>query len=401
MEFTPGVSGAGKVSILTAGKDPTYALGLLEGLVSRPLTIDFLADDEMQLSPLAKMPNVNYLNVRSGDQSETVPLRQRVTRFARHYLGLLKYAATTDSKLFHILWYNSIEWFDNSLLLLYYRLMGKRIVYTVHNVNTRERDSRSRLIDRLALKYLYKHVDHILVHSELVKSEIVGRYSVDPGKISVIPFGVNNVVPRTGLTKARAREILGIENGQKILLFFGRIAPYKGLDLMMEALDHLPECRLLIIGRIKEGFDKYRKEVEGLIAAKNHNGRIYMRTDFVPDEEVEIYFKASDLVVLPYKNIYQSGVPFLSYSFGVPVVATNVGSLADSVVEGVTGYVSAPEDPRDLAAKISLFFQSDMYRDNEATRETIIRYVNENHSWDRVSDIVCKVYKTVSGSNGA
>jgi D-inositol-3-phosphate glycosyltransferase len=223
---------------------------------------------------------------------------------------------------------------------------------------------------------------------------LVSEYSVKPGKVTVVPFGVNNVIPRSGLSRSRARELLGIDHEQKTLLFFGNIAPYKGIDLLVKALDYLPECRLLIVGRVKN-CDGYWKDVEDSISQRGLSGRVYKRTDYVPDQEVEIYFKACDLLVLPYKKIYQSGVLFLSYSFGVPVVATNVGALAESVLEGTTGYVSARDDPRDLASKISLFFQSKMYLDPEGTRKSIIQYVNESHSWNRVSDLVYQVYNRI------
>jgi glycosyltransferase involved in cell wall biosynthesis len=389
----PSSNPPAKISILTAGKDPHYALGLLEGLVSKPVQIEFLANDEMRSSPVARSANVSYLNLR-GDQSVNAPLRQKVFRIVRYYLALLRYAATTDSRLFHILWFNKFEWFDNTLLILFYRLLGKRVVYTVHNVSMKERDNRSGLLDRFSLKCLYRQVDHILVHNAQMKDQVVSGYSVAPGKVTVIPFGVNNVIPRSELTRLRARELLGFDRDRKVLLFFGNIAPYKGLDLLIEALDHLPECHLLIVGGVK-GCNDYWKDVEGSITLSGLNGRIHKRIDYVPDEEVEIYFKACDLLVLPYKKIYQSGVIFLSYSFGVPVVATDVGALAESVVEGVTGYVSAANDPRDLASKIGLFFQSKMYRDPDASRRTIIEYVNEMHSWNRVSDVIYQIYSTV------
>lgn len=383
----------GTISVLTAGKDPHYALGLLEGLLSKPLKIDFIANDEMQSSPLVSSTNVSYLNLR-GNQGINASMREKVLRVIRYYLALLKYAMTTKSNLFHILWFNKFELLDNTLLILFYRLLGKHIVYTAHNVNTRERDNCSNLIYKLSLKYLYKHVDHIFVHSAQMKSELVDVYSVGPGKITVIPFPVNNVITHSGLTRSEAREVLGIDDDQKVLLFFGRIARYKGLDLLIQALDCLPGCKLLIVGEIKYS-DGFWNQVEESIFRLGLDNRIYKKIGYVADEDVEIYFKASDLNVLPYKKIYQSGVIFLSYSFGVPVVVTDVGALAESVVEGVTGFVAAPDDPRDMAAKIGMFFQSDMYRYPEASRETIIRHVNEKHSWDRVTDTIYRVYSDV------
>src|SRR5208337_1565687 len=97
--------------------------------------------------------------------------------------------------------------------------------------------------------------------------------------------------------------------------------------------------------------------------------RVLLRADFIPDEETEVYFKAADVLVLPYRHIYQSGVLFLGYSFGLPVVAADVGSLKDDIVEGNTGFVFRPEDPVDLARTIQRYFASDLFADLKSRRQ--------------------------------
>ena len=81
-----------------------------------------------------------------------------------------------------------------------------------------------------------------------------------------------------------------------------------------------------------------------------------LRAEYIPDEETELYFKAADVLVLPYRHIYQSGVLFLGYSFGLPVLAADVGTLKDEIIEGKTGFVFRPEDPVDLASAIERYF---------------------------------------------
>ena len=88
--------------------------------------------------------------------------------------------------------------------------------------------------------------------------------------------------------------------------------------------------------------------------------------DYIPDSETELYFKAADVLALRTQDIFQSGVLFLGYSFGLPVVVTDVGSLRQDVVEGRTGFVCRPEDPHDLAASIARFFSSDLFRNLDA-----------------------------------
>ncbi len=86
-------------------------------------------------------------------------------------------------------------------------------------------------------------------------------------------------------------------------------------------------------------------------------GEYFSRADFIPDDETEVYFKAADVLVLPYRHIYQSGVLFLGYSFGLPVLAADVGALKEDIVEGKTGFVFRPEDPADLAETIARLFR--------------------------------------------
>src|SRR5207244_6644981 len=89
--------------------------------------------------------------------------------------------------------------------------------------------------------------------------------------------------------------------------------------------------------------------------------RIITRIQFIPDNEVELYFKAADVLILPYTDISQSGVPFLAYSFGLPVIATDVGALRDDIIEGKTGLVCAPRNPKVLAHAIRAYFSSELY----------------------------------------
>jgi glycosyltransferase involved in cell wall biosynthesis len=99
--------------------------------------------------------------------------------------------------------------------------------------------------------------------------------------------------------------------------------------------------------------------------------------------------------VLPYRDIYQSGVLFLGYSFGLPVLAADVGSLKDEIVEGKTGFVFRPEDPLDLARILERYFASDLYRELNSRRQEIRDYATERHSWDVVSEMTISVYASL------
>jgi len=152
-----------------------------------------------------------------------------------------------------------------------------------------------------------------------------------------------------------------------------------------------PDYRLIIAGQPK-GDPAYWRLVQQAITDSLVADRIVQRIEYVPDEDTELFFKAADVLILPYTHIFQSGVLFLGYSFGLPVIATDVGSLKLEIVEGETGLVCQPKDARDLAGAIERFFALPMFQKSEATRQAIQQFANERYSWQKVAGITKEVY---------
>lgn len=389
-----------KVSLLTGGGDPTYALPLCSALTSMGVYVDFIAGDAMSTADAVKVENCQYFNLR-GDQNARAPIYRKVFRILTYYYKLITYSVTTDSKVFHILWPSRLwpsrfVYFDRTIINVWYKMLGKRIVYTAHNINEGERDNNDTLLNRLTLKFLYKFVDHIFVHTDKMQLQLIEGFQISDSKITVIPFGINNVLPRSGLTEMEAKHVLNVADHHKTLLFFGIISPYKGLDILIIALSLLRcegnDWRLIIAGSVKKGHNVYWDGIEDTIAKHDLNGTIMRSIEFIPDENVERYFKAADVAILPYRHIFQSGVLLLAYNFGLPVIAADVGALRDSIVEGETGFVCQPENPEDLARTISAYFESDLYKNLKVNRKKIIDYANEQYSWRTVGEITRTVY---------
>jgi glycosyltransferase involved in cell wall biosynthesis len=120
---------------------------------------------------------------------------------------------------------------------------------------------------------------------------------------------------------------------------------------------------------------------------------------FIPDDEVEVYLKGADVLVLPYKEIFQSGVLFLAYAFGLPVVATDVGSFREEIIEGATGFLCDPRDPAEMARAIETYFASDLFKNLDVRRGEIKDYANATHSWHTVADLTCSAYAKMLGIN--
>jgi len=175
-------------------------------------------------------------------------------------------------------------------------------------------------------------------------------------------------------------------------LFFGFIREYKGLRTLLDSMpaikSSLPECRLMIVGDFPS--DKNRAEYEALMEKNGCRESVLLVDGYVPDDEVEKYFAACDLVVLPYDSATQSGIAQIAYGFEKPVVATDVGGLGEVVLEGETGYLVPPKDPEKLAGAIIKFFAEGKNFTENIRREA------HKYSWGRMADIIEDLYRRMS-----
>ena len=226
------------VALLTGAGDKPYALGMAAALTSVGIHVDFVGSDDLSVPELLANPRINFLNLR-GDQREDASANAKVLRVLKYYARLIGYAAKAKPKLFHILWNNKFQLFDCTLLMLYHKLLSKRVVFTAHNVNAGKRDQNDSWLNRILLKVQNSLCDHIFVHTKGMKSEMASEFGIPESKVCVIPFGINNTVPNTSLSSAEARRQLGISSDDKVLLFFGNIAPYKGLEYLIAAVSEL------------------------------------------------------------------------------------------------------------------------------------------------------------------
>lgn len=384
-----------QIGLLTGCQDRPYAFGLSMALASKSVSLDVIGNEEVDSPEMHSLPNLRFLNLRASRRRKVNPLK-KTSQLLAYYGRLIRYAARKRPEILHILWNNKFESFDRTILMRYYRMQGKKIALTVHNVNQARRDGKDSALNRLTLRSQYRLCDHIFVHTQKMKTELLQEFGVTEKRVTVIPFGINNSVPQTDLTRDRARRRLGIAENEKTILFFGRLRPYKGLEHLLAAFEQLTQrgsdYRLIIGSEPKKDSEEYAHKMREMISRVDGQKRILSRIEFIPDADIEQYFKASDVLVLPYKEIFQSGVMFLAYSFGLPVVAANVGSFSEEIVEGRTGFLCNPDDSHDLVRSIERYFASDLYRNLENRRDDIKEYAHAQHSWDVVADMTVNVY---------
>jgi glycosyltransferase involved in cell wall biosynthesis len=383
------------VGILTGGGDKPYAHGLLDALVAQRVPLDFICSDDLNDKSVPADAQVTFLNLR-GSQDPDVGRVAKVRRILLYYARLLSYAVSSQASIFHILWNNKFQWFDRTVLMLLYKAFGKKLIFTAHNVNAGKRDGNDSIVNRLTLKAQYQLSDHIFVHTHSMRSELCSDFSVPDRKVSVIPFGINNTISVSALSGQGARKSLGLKSNEKVLLFFGNVAPYKGLEYLIEAFVNLckldNDYRLVIAGRLKCD-SLYWQSIQDTITAGNVREHIIERIEYIPDCDVEIYFKSADVVILPYTHVFQSGVLFLTYSFGRPVIASDVGSIKEDILEGETGFVCKAKDANDLSKVVEEYFVSELFYTRQKKETSIKSYANERYSWDKVGEATVQVYR--------
>ena len=249
-----------------------------------------------------------------------------------------------------------------------------RVVFICHNVLPHENTPLDRVLTRWALRQGHGFI----VHS---KNDQENLDRLLPGAVvrrTVLPEF--DLCPVLGIGKPEARASLGLDG--RVILFFGLVREYKGVMDLIDAMALLRsrDVSCLIVGEFYDNADKYVSRIEQL--GLEETVRVINR--YVPNEEVEAYFAAADVVVLPYRRATQSAVLQLAYRFERPAIATTVGGLSESVDNGRTGLLVPPRDPKALAAAIGQYFDENL----EPAFAAGIRREKDRFSWDRMIEII-------------
>ena len=178
-----------------------------------------------------------------------------------------------------------------------------------------------------------------------------------------------------------AKKKLGIAEDKKVILFFGFIRDYKGLDILIESIKYLnDEYLLLIAGEVYGSFKKYDELIDKL-GVRN---RINLQVRYIPETEIPVFFSAADVCVLPYRTATQSGIVGISYHFDLPVIVTNTGGLGEMVEEGKTGLIIYSLSAESIAEKLKEYFDKSL----ESKFISQIANYKKEHSWQKLGDVL-------------
>ena len=284
-----------------------------------------------------------------------------------------------------------LQWWTSSvahmhlLLKLFANLINKpKIIVEFHEVVDPFEESilPIRLYSKITGKLLRKNLDAYITHSESDKQLVAKRYAIAPEKIHVIPHGLYDQYGELLDTK-EARKHLLIKD-EFVILSFGLIRKYKGIPYLIRAFEQLPSevleyCRLLIVGEIWED----RKELLDQIKSSPYYDRITLVDEYIPDEKVNLYFSAADVVVLPYLRASQSGIAHIAMSFGKPVVVSEVGGLKESMANYEGTFFVPPEDVDSISKAILSRFGEKKH------------YEAPDQKWDRIINCYIELIQSI------
>ena len=261
-----------------------------------------------------------------------------------------------------------------SILRIVKRNRHTKVICIADNISPHEK----RPGDAAFTNYFLKPVHAFITMSEKVLKDLK-QLTTKPAQQVTHPLYDNFGEP---LSKQVARETLRLPVQDKIILFFGFIRHYKGLDILLQAMA-LPSMKqsgikLLVAGE----FYEQRKTYDEIIAENDLSSQLILRTDFIQDSEVKFYLSASDFVIQPYRNATQSGVTPLAYHFEKPMLVTNVGGLPDLVPNGKVGLVCEPT-PQSIAEHILQLYQL-----GEENFLPHLREEKKKYSWSNITSAV-------------
>jgi glycosyltransferase involved in cell wall biosynthesis len=270
------------------------------------------------------------------------------------------------------------------------RLLVRRfphpVVLTAHDITPRE----VRAGTRGGAAALLRAVDAVVVHSEAGRRRLVEELSVPGERVHVIPHGA--FVHLAQVPEGPPPDALADLDGRRVVLFFGLVRPYKGVDLLVEAFAATPaDAVLLVVGMPRMATEPLERRARELGIAD----RVRLVPRFVPDSEVAAYFRRADLVALPYREIEQSGVVYTALAFGAPLVLSAAGGFPEIAARGAARLVEPGSVESLRVALVELLADEPARRALGAAGLALAR---GEHSWERVAELHEELYRRLLGA---
>ena len=302
----------------------------------------------------------------------------------------LRAGLSLKGDLVHAQWWSYVLALPYLVVLGLVRLRGRTCVLTVHNVRPHEQGLLARWLNNLVLKMAH----HFIVHDQRSQRELAKLTGVEESRIHVVPHGVLEPAPIRGTGREEAKRRLNLPPDSRVVLHFGNIRRYKGVDTLLKAMTWVVQeeskTLLVLAGKPWSSWQPYARAIQDL----NLAGHVVEWLDFIPPENVEDLFAAADVVALPYRAFdSQSGVGAMALSFGRALVVSDVGGLP-ALVHSPQAVVP-PDSPRALSrALVAVLKDADLQHRLEEESRIMAR----QYRWEDIAQTTVGVYRQAMAS---
>lgn len=368
--------------IIPHGFQEHYAVGFANGLSARGMRVDFVS--AVNVNTVLLHPDIHWRDLGVNTESR-IGMLKKAYRFVAYHLRLIGYVAARRGAVVHV-----IGLIRPSVVLvgliegLLFRALARKYVLTMHNLLPHDSHT---TWNRWLFKLVYRIPHLLVVHTVKMKDDLVASFGVRAERVVVMQHGLNDIVPDHGCTRGECRARLGLPADVCVLLFFGRIRPYKGVETLLEAFREVTGDSFLVIAGAPASA-AYSRRIEELVQQHPYQERILCHTRYIDDADLASYFRAADALVMPYRHIDQSGVLFLAFRFGLPVIAFDIGALRE-YLQNDAGVLVQGGDARDLAGGIERF-----QREAQRFSPDRIREYAQRFRWEHVVEPLMVAYRS-------
>lgn len=376
-----GELASAEVLVVSHGFQSNYECGFVNGIARNGACVVLVCSDALDCARLDSA--VEARNLRGSQDPSRSPI-SKALNLIRYHLSLCWLVLTEPHWQVHVIGLLHPVWWCGIVQGVWFRLASRRYVLTVHNLLPHDAHTR---LNRLLYGIAYRVPHALVVHTPAMKQELISKYGLAAQRIHLMEHGLDP------LKESAATEDVSPDGGPVKLLFFGGLRRDKGLDVLLEALEqNVPEFRLRIAGFCADS--TLAKEINALIASHPRRQWIAWFEGFVPEDDVHTWFEWAHALMLPYRHIDQSGVVFQALRYGLPVIATDVGSLRNYVDETV-GLICAPDSPTALAEALQVFESRRSAYTREAIRQRALCF-----DWGNVTKSLARAYAHAPSSTG-
>lgn len=382
-----------------------YAHNLCQALAEKGVDVSLLTATDFELEGLPRsyrllnrLPLWDFHATRTRGRTGLARRLEQVGKALRYLRAVWICLRTIWAEQPDIVHVTEIKFLPDILILYLHR--RSCLIHTCHNVQRFSDRDESDLVQSgrlwtFAQSELYRRCDGVIFHARKNLEELRRVFDQQPKDWTIIPHGEYGFFsPSSPVPMSEARRELGLRDGPHVL-FFGALRRYKGLDVLLDGVAHLrravPDARLVIAGApgldVQVGAFKEQARRLGIADA------VTWHTEYIPYDRVHLYFYACDVVALPYRKVYDSGVLKIAQALGRPAVVTDVGGLAAAVADGRAGRIVEPESPESLGAALVDLIENPEQAEALASRGREL--ARTEFSWGAVAERTIQFYTQV------